>query len=76
MSKNKEYEKLYKKIGLERAAIRKAERKKNDNRLCKCGHNRRSYDLHPCPYSEDIHDNHDVLLLFRVYASMCDGYLK
>jgi hypothetical protein len=55
MAKNKEQEILYKQIGLERAAIRKAKRKKKDNRLCKCGHNRRSQTPHPCPYSEDIY---------------------
>lgn len=55
MAKNKEHEILYKQIGLERAKIRKAKRKQKDNRICKCGHNRRSRDPHPCPYSEDIH---------------------
>lgn len=61
MAKNKEHEILYKQIGLERAAIRKAKRKEKDNRLCKCGRNRRSFNMHPCPYSEDIHGNYEPM---------------
>lgn len=61
MAKNKEHEKLYKQIGLERAAIRKAKRKKNDNRLCKCGRNTRTRNMHPCPYSEDINGNYEPM---------------
>lgn len=61
MAKNKEYEKLYKKIGLARASIRKAKRKSTNNRLCKCGNNNKTRYPHPCPYSEDIHDNHEPM---------------
>jgi len=59
MAKDKEYEKEYKRIRLERKAIRKAKRRLRNNGMCKCGHNHKT-EWHSCPYDEDINDDHSL----------------
>jgi len=49
--------------GLERIRrmdLRKMRRKEKDNRLCKCGHNRKENE-HTCPYAEEMNDDHESL---------------